>query len=215
MSTIAEFRVPASDTALAPTFDTVPEATLELESSVSKTLPSLWVSGVDRESIETAFSQDPTVERFELVASTDDRLLYDVDSERCREWYDLLLSADGSLLEGVAADGWWQFKMRFRTRDHLAETHERLEDADVTVDLVRVTDVSSLTSTNSRLTPEQHEALTAAFENGYFQIPRQISMEELAQELGISHQALSERLRRAYGTLVDAEVKPTNEQPKM
>ncbi len=37
-------------------------------------------------------------------------------------------------------------------------------------------------------------------------------MEELAAELGISHQALSERFRRAYETLVDEELQPTGER---
>ncbi|MFP9191818.1 helix-turn-helix domain-containing protein [Natronosalvus vescus] len=212
MSTIAEFQIPASDMAMSSTLEAAPEATLELESSVSKTLPSLWVSGATCETIERAFAGDPTVESFELVASSDDRLLYDVDCERAQRRYDELLTSGGSLLEGRGVDGWWQFKMRFRSREDLVDTHERLEEQGVTVDLIRVTDVTTVSTANTRLTPEQHEALTAAFEKGYFKIPRQISMEELASELGISHQALSERLRRAYGTLVDAEVQPANEQ---
>ncbi|MCU4750565.1 helix-turn-helix domain-containing protein [Halobacteria archaeon AArc-curdl1] len=212
MSTIAEFRVPAAETALSATFEAVPSVRFELEASVSKTLPSLWVSGVERETIEDAFAGDSSVEAFELVTRSEERLLYDIESSTAQAFYDKLLSSDGSLLEGHGCDGWWQYKMRFRSREALVETHERLENDDITVDLSRVTDISRMTTGNSRLTPEQHEALTAAFERGYFQIPRQISMEELAAELGISHQALSERLRRAYGTLVDAEVQPANEQ---
>lgn len=213
MSTIAEFRVPAAETALSATFEAIPAVRFELEATVSKTLPSLWVSGVEYRAIENAFADDTTVEDFELVARSDDRLLYDVESSEAQDLYDQLLSSGGSLLEGHGCDGWWQYKMRFRTREALVETHERLEEDGITVDLSRVTDISRMTTGNSRLTPEQHEALTAAFERGYFQIPRQISMEELASELGISHQALSERLRRAYGTLVDAEVQPANERP--
>ncbi|USZ73036.1 helix-turn-helix domain-containing protein [Natronosalvus halobius] len=212
MSTIAEFRIPASDTAMETTFERAPQARLELESSVSKTLPSIWVSGTTCEAIENAFAADDTIERFELVASAEDRLLYDVDSERGQYLYDELLSSGGSLLEASGVDSWWQFKMRFRTREHLVDTHETLESQGIVVDLIRVTDVTTVSTGNTRLTPEQHEALTAAFEKGYFKIPRQISMEELASDLGISHQALSERLRRAYGTLVDAEVQPVNEQ---
>ncbi|MFP9061069.1 helix-turn-helix domain-containing protein [Natrialbaceae archaeon A-chndr2] len=212
MSTIAEFRVPAAETVLSATFEALPTVRFELEASVSKTLPSLWVSGVEREAIEDAFASDSSVEAFELVARSEERLLYDIDSSAAQSFYDKLLSSGGSLLEGHGCDGWWQYKMRFRSREALVETHERLENNEITVDLSRVTDISRMRAGNSRLTPEQHEALTAAFERGYFQIPRQISMEELAAELGISHQALSERLRRAYGTLVDAEVHPANER---
>ncbi|MFB9808291.1 helix-turn-helix domain-containing protein [Haladaptatus pallidirubidus] len=42
----------------------------------------------------------------------------------------------------------------------------------------------------------------AALESGYYDIPRGISGEELSDDLGISHQALSERLRRAYKNLI-------------
>ncbi|MFC4988113.1 helix-turn-helix domain-containing protein [Saliphagus infecundisoli] len=52
------------------------------------------------------------------------------------------------------------------------------------------------------LTTGQEEALTMALARGYCDIPRTVDMEELADELGVSHQALSERLRRAHGTLV-------------
>ncbi len=210
MSTIAEFRLPAGETTMATTFDVASGVVIELESAVSKTLPSIWVTDVSREEIEAAFRADPTIDSFDLLVRSDDGLLYDVDSPAAQEIYDCLLASDGSLLEGVGVDGWWQFKMRFRDREDLVETHGRLDEAGLTVDLTRVTDVSRVSSGPTRLTPEQYEALDAAFERGYFNIPRQISMEELASELGISHQALSERLRRAYGTLVGAEVNPTD-----
>lgn len=212
MSTIAEFRLPAAETTLGTALEHAPEATFELESSVSKTRPSLWVSGVDRDAAEAAFETDPTVEGHELLVETDSRLLFDVsfvdDAVRLR---DELLADGGSLLEMWGTDGWWQVRVRFRNRDALCDAYDRLEAAGIAVDLRRVTDVTGVTDTETRLTPEQHEALEAALEHGYFEIPRAISMEELATELGISHQALSERFRRAYETLVDDELQPAGE----
>ena len=52
------------------------------------------------------------------------------------------------------------------------------------------------------LTDEQYEALTMACETGSVDVPRATDLDELAAELDISHQALSERLRRAQATLV-------------
>ncbi|WP_409348397.1 helix-turn-helix domain-containing protein [Natronorarus salvus] len=51
------------------------------------------------------------------------------------------------------------------------------------------------------LTEEQTEALTLATERGFFVVPREIDLQDLSTELGISHQLLSERLRRAQYTL--------------
>ncbi|OLZ39759.1 bacterio-opsin activator [Natrinema saccharevitans] len=214
MSTIADLRLPAAETALATAFERAPAATFELESSVSKTRPSLWVADVDRETADAAFRADPSVEAAELLVETDARLLYDVtfadESGTGRLWEDLLVDG-GSLLEARASDGWWQVTVRYRDRETLCEAYERLLERGINVELRRVTDVTDTGGHATRLTPEQQEALEAALEYGYFEIPRGVSMEELADELGISHQALSERFRRAYETLVDAELQPVGE----
>ncbi len=54
------------------------------------------------------------------------------------------------------------------------------------------------------LTTEQREALAVAYRNGYFAVPRETTTAALAEKLGISGQAVSERLRRGYTRLVDA-----------
>ncbi|ELY53337.1 helix-turn-helix domain-containing protein [Natronolimnohabitans innermongolicus] len=209
MSTIAEFRLPAAETTLGTALEHAPDATFELESSVSKTRPSLWVAGVDRPTADGAFEADPSVEEYELLVETGSRLLYDVSFvDESVRISDELLANGGSLLEMWGRDGWWQVSVRFRDREALSEAYDRLESTGLTVDLRRVSDVSGTTDTETRLTPQQQEALEAALEHGYFEIPRGISMEELADELDISHQALSERFRRAYETLVDDELQP-------
>ncbi|RQG89039.1 bacterio-opsin activator [Natrarchaeobius halalkaliphilus] len=215
MSTIAELRFPVPDTTLETAFEYAPDATFELESSVSKTRPCLWVSGVDRDLAVASFDADPTVEACELVVETNSRLLFDVtfgDGAGIDQLCDPLLSDGGSLLEAWATDGWWQVRVRFPDRDALCNAYDRLVDRDINADLRRVTDVTDTAEPETRLTPQQREALEAALEYGYFEIPRRISMEELAAELGISHQALSERFRRAYETLVDEELQPVGER---
>ncbi|GAB3019434.1 helix-turn-helix domain-containing protein [Natronobiforma cellulositropha] len=214
MSTIAEFRLPAEETALSVVFEYVPTATVELEPSVSKTLPCLWINDVDAEAVEAALDDDPTVDAFELLVEADGRLLYDVSfTPDARGFLDDLLGDEASLLEATVTSGGWQVRMRFRDREDLCRAHDRLVERGINADLRRVTELTDASSPHTRLTPQQQEALAAAFEHGYFEIPRRISMEELAAELGISHQALSERLRRAYETLVDAELQPMSDQP--
>lgn len=209
MSTIAEFRVPAADLLLAEAFDRLPRLVVRLESSISKSMPSLWISGATHEEIDAALEADPSVASHELLVETSDRLLYDFTcASSSRRVCDELLEEGGSLLEATGSDGSWHVKMRFADRSGLSRTHDRLDDAGTRIEIVRVAELTDDASGHPRLTPEQREALSAAFEHGYFEIPRRISMEELADELDISHQALSERLRRAYGTLVDDELQP-------
>lgn len=48
----------------------------------------------------------------------------------------------------------------------------------------------------------QYTALTQACQHGYFKIPRELDLDDLAAMMNISHQALSERLRRGHETLI-------------
>ena len=52
------------------------------------------------------------------------------------------------------------------------------------------------------LTPAQEEALRAALEAGYFEIPRETTASEVASRIGISKSAFLERLRRGQSSLV-------------
>jgi len=54
-----------------------------------------------------------------------------------------------------------------------------------------------------QLTAAQREALSAAKEHGYYEVPRKVSTRDLADELDMSHQNLSELLRRATSKLID------------
>jgi len=57
-----------------------------------------------------------------------------------------------------------------------------------------------------RLTDRQREALTAAYEMGYYEEPREISFGDVADELDIAPSTANELLRRAEAVLVDAVI---------
>ena len=61
------------------------------------------------------------------------------------------------------------------------------------------------------LSPKQEEILTDALDLGYYEIPRGISLSELAKKKGISPSALSERFRRIEKVLAKDYVKKTTE----
>ncbi|MFP8957978.1 helix-turn-helix domain-containing protein [Natrialbaceae archaeon A-CW3] len=51
------------------------------------------------------------------------------------------------------------------------------------------------------LTPAQEAALRAAFEMGYFQVPKAVTASDVADELGIGKSAFLERLRRGQAAM--------------
>jgi predicted DNA binding protein len=56
------------------------------------------------------------------------------------------------------------------------------------------------------LSPGQEEALLAAIEEGYYEIPRETKTAEIAGDLGISRRTFEEHLRRAENKLVKSMV---------
>lgn len=92
--------------------------------------------------------------------------------------------------------------MLFPTRDALSRTYEYYETNGIRFEILSVYNVDDDRQGRFGLTDEQQETLTAAFEAGYYEVPREVNMEELASEFDISHQALSERIRRAHRGLV-------------
>ncbi|UHQ95072.1 helix-turn-helix domain-containing protein [Haloterrigena alkaliphila] len=62
----------------------------------------------------------------------------------------------------------------------------------------------------SMLTDRQLEVVTCALEEGYFEWPRGISSEELADELGINRTTALEHLRKAQSKLLTSAIKENN-----
>ncbi|WP_265112125.1 helix-turn-helix domain-containing protein [Halosolutus halophilus] len=67
-------------------------------------------------------------------------------------------------------------------------------------------------STDSLLTERQREVVTEALTRGYYDWPRKITNEELAEELEISRATLHEHLRKAEQTLLSSALADSHKQ---
>lgn len=115
-----------------------------------------------------------------------------------------IVKADGAILEGETTNDYWHLRFRFRDHGDVAEFYQYLADrefTDFTID-----SIYELTERMDRrsepLTHEQREALTLAAQRGYFDIPREANLGDLGDELGITQQAMSERVRRGVRNVV-------------
>ncbi|WP_247001225.1 helix-turn-helix domain-containing protein [Halosolutus gelatinilyticus] len=223
MTTIAEVTLSAAEFALEPTVQSLQNLELRVESVVAegptRTMPLVWFSNVDVDRLDRALDDDPTVaEHHKLLENgeTDDeeylyQIQYDEDvSSVCGTLY-----AHGGTVLGVRfVDGRWTLRLLFAERDELSNAVEAMESAGVHVDVRRMVEAGqdeNLEAT-AALTEPQREAIAEAYRQGYYDVPREISLEELANELDISHQALSERLRRANRVLASEQIEdPANE----
>ena len=71
-----------------------------------------------------------------------------------------------------------------------------------TLDVASIYGLEEFKEAQHNLTERQYHALTTAVEQGYYDVPREINAKELADELDISHQALSERFRQGTKNLI-------------
>jgi hypothetical protein len=105
----------------------------------------------------------------------------------------------------ITAEGWHETKV-FRTFEGFADFQRRCREYDIEFELLSVSPESGTDSDDSEygLTDRQQEALTLALARGYYESPRQVSTDELAEELGISQPATSDLLRRAERQLMSS-----------
>lgn len=155
---------------------------------------------------EEAATVDPTVDRLRLRADTDAGRLYEVewaDSEvELLEW---IADNDVTILQADANsdDERWHLKLRFPSQDAASAFHQHCDDRGVRFELVRMFNLVAAKAGQFNMTEKQYEALLTAVDLGYYNIPRDVTLAELAEELGISTGAASERLRRGQINLIN------------
>lgn len=211
MSTIVRGRVPASEFALAETLSSVPDMELEVdrivETADDRVMPLLWVRGADPTTVSTVIKDDPSVQNVEQLSIFEDgehqEQLYRM------EWVSeielvlqVLTTPEATIREAYGEGESWFLQMFYPTRDTLTETIDYCKDNDLTFDIESIHEMEGNPSGRYGLSEVQHRALTAAAEAGYYHVPRDTTLQELAADLDVSHQALSERLRRAIDTLL-------------
>jgi predicted DNA binding protein len=210
----ARFTLPAEGFALAEFFERVPDARVECESAVANpTDHALLVVRADsRENpVDSALRADPSVAAVERFGERTDGWTYRVTWEgRPRRLMQRLVAEDITLMSARGRDGEWQLRLLAPNREGISRAHEIMDDLDCR-DKCRSISGLHDDSNRSELTNDQHEALVEAFEAGYYNVPRDVTAAEVATGLGISHQALSERLRRAYRSILATELVVTEE----
>lgn len=201
MAVILEFSIDQDDFELGRLLAGQEGAYIELERIVparDSIMPFFWVSGGDRSALEADVTQSDLIKNLVMVDQVEDNLLYRV--EWLNESEDLVRAInnnEGTILDARREDNWF-FQLRFIDHQHLADFYDFCSSNNLEIHIDRVCTLTeeSLQGRVFDLTNEQREALVLAVERGYFATPRETSMAALADELDISQQAFSDRLRR-------------------
>ena len=209
MGTIIEFRLLTEEFALEETLDIHPEAQIEIERVVAddpdKITPYIWVRADDFDAFEASLEDDPTVKDVTLLAEPEDERSYQMT------WTDsidfivhLLTEHEGTITHADGSADGWELRVVFPDQESLSEAHDAAHEAGFRFDVTAIHGTEDPRGIQHGLTDTQRDALVTAFEAGYFTVPREVTLNELAEQQDSSHQALSERLRRATGNLVES-----------
>lgn len=142
----------------------------------------------------------------DLVGKTDDTAVYKLTVELA----DSVSQAFAPDFEGaelkptiVTDEGWHETKV-FKDYENFNAFRQSCEDHGISLELISISPESASTDSTSQdgLTERQREALTLAISRGYYESPRQVTAEELAEELDISQPSLSSLLRRGERELL-------------
>lgn len=205
MSVIGEFTVPAESFALPEALAAAPAVTVEAERlathSTMEVLPFLWADGGAHEGFHEELVDDPTVAEATAADETDAGVLFKVHwHDRVPELVDEMVDHHATIVEARGRDGEWRLKLRFVEESQVSGFREHF--AGRRFEVRRLYRPTAPRQREYDLTAEQHAALVAALRSGYFGVPRDASVEDLGDELGISANAVSQRLRRGSANLV-------------
>ncbi|MHC3439954.1 helix-turn-helix domain-containing protein [Natrialbaceae archaeon A-gly3] len=209
MATVVELEVPSDRLGGARAFERVSGLEFRVDGVIGYAPPLVYVCGPDRRRVESALESDPSLEVVATIGgeSQDRCWLFQIAFGRDLQLFaQLIREADGVIATAGASDRTWSLELLFEKRAAVSRAYDLLDRYGFSVTVVRMASVEGTGGVHSTLTETQYETVVAAYEHGYFDVPREVTLRELAAELEVSHQALSERLRRGQAALVGEEL---------
>lgn len=200
MAVIAEFTVAPEQFVLGQVLSRASDIEVEMERVVpssQRVMPYIWVRGDDLASFEEAIQSSDYVEEVVPLDVLDNRGLYRVEwSEDVRSLIYAMAAFDATILEANST-GQWFFRIRFEDQNRVAEFNEFLNDRGIDITMTRLYRLHE--GERERpfgLTETQQRVLSLAIERGYFEVPRRATLRDIAAELDVSEQSVSETIRR-------------------
>lgn len=209
MTTMVEIEVPTGDFPLGKAVTAGTDRRVRLAHafpSEGVVVAYFWLPYAALVDVDRALSGDGVVDSHSIVDTVAGEAQLRVERAR-RDGGVLgaLWHADGELLDAAGDEETWVVRSRFDGPEAVSAFDDRCAELGIVVvhsgagpgwDDAALYDAG--------LTMVQHDTLLNALEHGYFDVPREITLVDLADEKGVSDSAVSQRLRRGIKTLVAA-----------
>lgn len=209
MAVILQMSIDPEEFALGRVTKSELDIHIELERVVptgGETMPFFWATGDDLEMFERAVRDEGVVKDLTAVAKVDDQILYHVRwNEEATSLADIFTECEATILEAYGNSP-WMFRLRFNDHRDVRDFHNLCREAGISfhVDRLYTLDEKQDAIYDFGLTASQEVALVKAVEMGYFDVPREATLEEIADELEITPQAASELIRRGANAVLQS-----------
>lgn len=206
------------DIALAETIRSLPDVTIRVVSEAGtdpqNSVYLFWFEATDFDELEATLTADHTVADFSVILETANRRMYRIRySDEAKLVTPAITGGSGITVESESQDDGWMLQFQLQDHEELYALREYAIEEGITLDIAEIRQtVETRDRSTYGLTDAQQDALVTAFVHGYFDEPRETSLEELASLLDISSTAMSGRLRRGSARLIE-EVLLDDDQP--
>lgn len=165
-----------------------------------------WVAADDFDLVEATFDEDHTIGDYTAVIDSGARRTYCIEySDDASLITPTIVDVGGLTLSATSYLSGWRLHLELPDHDALLALNEHANEVGIQLEILELQQHDApLQEPDHDLTESQRAALVGAFVHGYYDDPRRVTQEELADILGISSSALSGRLRRGSARLIEA-----------
>ena len=166
----------------------------DLEKSIGNSL--IEILHYDIDSIIEEIKNHPSVFELSILEKEENKVKFNVKTKDPYLLYAIIKC--GVLVDfPVRVEEGYAYWRLISSRDRIDQLLTLFEEKDISFDLLRIgLSPYTIDDDKSKLTFDESNILDKAISSGFFEIPRKISLEELANELGKSKSALSVMLRK-------------------
>jgi predicted DNA binding protein len=200
MSIVAEFTIDGNEFLLGEVLAWDPVAHIEMERVVPasrRIMPYVWVHGDELDQFEASLRTSKHVLDLTQLDQINGSALYRIDWEdKAEDLIDGIAETNATILEARGKEEWF-FRIRFDSHAKFVGFNEFCQQHNISIKLNQLTTLTDREALpRFELTDSQQETVFQAVRDGYFEVPRRTTLDEVGSKLGISQQTASENLRR-------------------
>ncbi len=207
MAIEATFTATDGEFPLAAVFAEFPDAVIELDRVVPTDefiVPYFWVRDAEFENISMENVTHSGIHDIRVVDNVDGAAFIRIDWDLAyQSVLTAIIETNVHLISARGSENQWSFEFRAESQQALADFQSYCQDHDIPLELTKLHALSPLESGQEYdLTDTQREAMTVAYTLGYYESPREATRQDVANELGVSPQAVGSRLQRGTRRLI-------------